>query len=67
MSIFAGRLSRKNFGLGFLFIILGVPVLGIVMGIILAAFGAAQHRAIDANTKNQPQADQAVSDSQYTP
>jgi Mg2+/citrate symporter len=55
MSIFSGRLSRKNFILGYLIGIFPVPVIGLIAAIVLASLGAAREKAREASANEQVQ------------
>jgi type II secretory pathway pseudopilin PulG len=69
MPIFAGRLSRKNFALGFLLLLIVPAVLGIFAAILLVSLSSARQKARDANAQAQMQEqemNQIVDQSQTT-
>lgn len=52
MSIFTGRLSRKNFGLGFLLLFIPIPVVGVLTSIVLVSLNEARILGADAAIKS---------------
>ena len=48
MSVFAGRLSRKNYAMGYFFLLMVPALIGIIAAILLAALASARLKAQQA-------------------